>query len=954
MGGQLRFRTENMPCNAVTRRLSWSHVQALFNGLSAQRVAPFADLAGDDPAAIGLRVDLCGRGRRNGLRIVECLRERGLPALLLIEPLASGFGYAREGRFIADPSSIRSLAGTVREFPLGILARPGMALAHSAVSPVRLWRDAIDAFANNQLDFHGIGSPIGRDAGSLLSALWLYRAAGQLRAGPWLERLDRIALQSYEWLYEELPPELGPLRDGIASIEFSLDPGDDAVFMADFLVESRLRIQRRLHPHAGALVHSTPCGWIWVDPNGEESELDTDSVLRRLSSETMIRVGIVIDASHLETAPEECGRGSVRPLPWPFHSWMAIASDVDWTTHEHFELQAREICDRLALPFSGSAYLLSRSPRWPAWCGRESRRFEALCAHGLIDTVHGLIHSFNAVLLRSQIMLRSYLRVPLDGVATGGWGGVLLEIESAAPEPVSLEWETSTGRSLADALPPVAQVIACDRTYLIARFDPESPPEALAVSPTSGEVLIRSILLVDATGADFRRACASLSAQPRTPSVFTAHGGGAWVAEWGQCWSDYGLSIYPERAPLALDHPLSPFYAMRALREAGICFFNPLDLLFQDQTGDIRQLVEPRTAQDGTCYYAFRRYLHTDLAERHAPASWSFGKHAATATALPAVIQELLRRFQTAPAGEGAIIYTHLGNRVGNQTAPRLGWPEDLHAALSLLAEHYHGRDRDCPVPFRVWVDTAGALLAYAAVLRGIERHLRVQGSSINIRSWHDPAIGCTIPDIRRHGGAWLHGLTIYVEDPPASQVTIDDLDYPYFTHNPVDASGRPSITLVDARDASDAMADRAAHEVRSDGPPVEVWLPAKPHSLRNVTHWQLVLERHGEVDWQVGFETEDGDRFWAGEGHGNDWVLDASPAPGIQRVLAMVAAAGPRRPTGRLKRVCAGIRGCGRVLLHRVAFLRPWPGRHFFREPAGPLPKLISNGISHGRFRAC
>src|SRR5258708_22857886 len=170
------------------------------------------------------------------------------------------------------------------------------------------------------------------------------------------------------------------------------------------------------------------------------------------------------------------------------------------------------------------------------------------------------------------------------------------------------------------------------------------------------------------------------------PPIFTSHGGGEGVLTQGQLTTANGLAIYPERASQALDSQESPYYVLPRLKWAGVYFYNPLDVIFSPDLVRINDLLQAKTGQDGTPYYAFSRYFpRFDDANGLSPA-WSHGKHAATAQAFPAVLRYVVQEMRRTVPGIGCVIYTHLRNRVGNQTSLRLGCTEEMHQSWELLA----------------------------------------------------------------------------------------------------------------------------------------------------------------------------------------------------------------------------------------------------------------------------
>lgn len=913
---------------SASRRLVMADVDAILDALPF--TACSLDRLPSSPAArVGLRVDLCGRGRASREALLKSLRRRRLPALVLVEPLASGLGYPLEGRFIAADDALGNLSGELTGFPVGLLARPGFAIAHAVASPCRLWSDACDAFARAGLRVQGTGTPIGRDNGSLLSALWVYRAAGRLTMEAWLERLDMFPIQSFEWLYETLDGRFLPLLDGIETLETDTSTLPSPRFTADWLVHTAISVKRRLRPVGMQLMHSSPLGWLWIAQDGCERELDTADAIEHIRA-TEGPIGVVIDASHIAPAlqPDPVGRVR-RELPWPFHAWCALASDVDWSTHRHVESQIQSVCDEHALPYAASAYLHSRSRRWPAWDDDAGGIISQWCMEGLLDTVHGLVHSYDTLLLAQSVSTTTPLRIALDAERLAGRRALIVEFEGRMADAPSVSWEFHDVRSPA-SFKAISSPTADGNVLLIIRVDTDEQPIALWLTPLAAKLTIARITALTASRDDFATACEKLAERATHAPVFTAHGGGEDVARWGQLWSDYGLSIFPENRPWALDHPGSPFYAWPALRRAGVRFFNPLDLLFGHDATPISALLEPRRAQNDEHYYAFRRHLHSDPALSTTHSVRAFAKHAATAPALSTVIGALLQTFHAAPSGTGAIVYTHLGNRVGNQLSPRLGWGEDIHAALDALAEHYHALDQESALPFRVWVCTPATALAYAATLRGIDSHLHVDGNSVRIESWHDAALGHAIPDVTRFGGAWLHGLTVYVDDPMLSCVTIDGTVYRDLTLNRPDETGRPSISLVDARDAQ-PLIEGDSLALESDGSSVSRRVAVNA-SLRNVTHWRLEFAFTGDAMWEICLRSAAGGTIACIDSHESCRAHLAESGRSQWRVFPLFDGPHSQRKLGRVTEIDMLLHGSGSLRITRIDLLRPRAGTEFLK----------------------
>jgi len=445
-----------------------------------------------------------------------------------------------------------------------------------------------------------------------------------------------------------------------------------------------------------------------------------------------------------------------------------------------------------------------------------------------------------------------------------------------------------------------------------------------------------------------------LAACHLVPPIFTSHGGGEGVLTQGQLTTANGLAIYPERASQALDSPESPYYVLPRLKSAGVYFYNPLDVIFSPDLVRVNDLLQTKTGQDGSPYYAFSRYFpQFDDANGLSPA-WSHGKHAATAQAFPAVLRHVVQEMRRTVPGSGCVIYTHLGNRVGNQTSLRLGWTEEMHQAWELLAEYYSARDKDNVVPCRIWFAATASILAYAAVLKGLVRNLTVEGNEVRIVSWDDPNLGVSIPDPQNFGASWLHGITLYVPDASQTSVSVDGLPIRHFTCNAADATGRPSITLVDASHpvplvpgipedlAQWCHPGAVSFAIQDADGPLEITcaslentqnavIPVDHVSLRNATHWTFeVWAEDAETLWSLGFQTRACDWFEAGNRPGLSWLVQPVRVGEWHRVtFPLYDHAGSAVPHGSIEAVRINVSSDRRISLVKFrdpALLRPHP----------------------------
>lgn len=803
---------------------------------------------------IGLRIDICGRGQAQLDGILSMLRAGGFSALCLLEPLLSGLGHAREGRFVAHQAELAALARKLSDFAVGILARPGFAIAHAVSSPCLMWKDVLDSFEKAGMTSSGIGSPIGRDVSSLLSAVWLHRAAGSLVGQTPLEGLDPLPLHNYELLFETLDARLGPVLDGFDSYGAEFYTEAEKVFASDWLVYTELGVRRSLSSESVSFLHTTPKGWLAIQGGSDERELDTKRAIEWAKTIATPCLGIVLDLGHLKRAQQTIEKtASYRLLPWPFEFWLALSSDADWTTPANFKKQAKVVCE-LGLPFAGSAYLISHSRRWMSWHGNHETCAKSLYAKGLLDTVHGLIHSHDVIPLKIDRDKDKSLHIHLARDIVNKCRAILINLNACDTERLTFRWQAN-GRDLFSESFILKQIDPpTDRMDISVSLPGNLVPDALIIEPDLGSAKAVQAFALTTTSLEIKQSIQDLCDDGLHPTVFTAHGGGEKVVQWGQFWSDYGLAIYPDRASLALDHPQSPFCVFQDLRRSGVQFFNPMDLLFGHSLRSISQVVEPRTAQDQTEYYSFTRYL-SPFAADDSRRALSFAKHTATSSGISATISEVLNKFNYARMGDGCLIYTHLGNRVGNQLSPRLGWSEDCHAAFANLAECYRGQDVRNPLPHRIWVCRPSDALSYGAMLRGIKENMEVVGNKIFISSWFDSAIDKRVPDVTQYGGAWLHGLTVYLDEPLHASVEIDGVRYPHFTCNQTDETGRRSITLVDARDSQTLLSEPVTLCSTQTNEPSECVLECQG-CLDNITHVRVDLKSPSAARWEIGLGT--------------------------------------------------------------------------------------------------
>ena len=826
---------------------------------------------------VAVRID-AGNGLTDRLRqladSVLTLMPPPLP-LVLLPLVGPSFGFAVEGRFVLGEPAKQAIADLAHAgFPLGLLADALVTFADVLASPVAAWKTIAGELAETGIALAGAGAPYGCDLPAMLSAIWFWRASGRLAGETVLRDLNSLPLHGFEWEFEVWDDCL-PWCDGILAARIDrITTGASPCFVAPLNRCLDTRFERRFRLSADLLLHSDDAGWRAIDgASGAEQRLDNAGAVARLAALPRgARAVVAIDPRHCvlpHSRRRELPR--VHPLPWPCDNFLAVASDADWTTRPQATRTIERVCDDLGLPFAGSSYLTSLSRRWPAWsdvaCGGEAARFIAdRVDEGTADTIHGLAWSFEARVLaegtgseaaasrvhRMQpaepiadaagIMLLAEGRTPTVwpalrlGIVECGWTGEICPQESA-----------NRGDGRAWAIYPLPGYPLPGPTPLLVEAVEIRGSEALALRSWR-------LLVVRASRAAVAAILDEINRRGASPPVFTTHGGGQATVDWGQLRTQAGLRLLGYDGRMALDAPGSPFRALDLLREAGVAFFNPIDILFSEDLPTAAELLRPETGQDGTRYYAFARYRS---ARWDAPSKgFAHGKHVATAEGFAASVAELRHRFAWSDRPVGAILYTHLGNRIGNQDSPRLGWGEATHMAWETLAATSRtGVAPDAGLR-RIWVTTPGTVLAFAALVRGVEQHLTIAPEGARIRSWYDEHLGHAIPDPARWGTAWLHGLSLTLPTGAEPRLTVDDRPIDTVTLDREPNSGATILTVVDADERINLIPGPiavACGESRR--------LPVAEGSLRNVTHWGFCVS--GAVcGTRLGLETASGMLF--------------------------------------------------------------------------------------------
>jgi hypothetical protein len=933
-------------------RLTEQDLSAVLDTVAGRPQVPFLQLATQPQrSGFAIRID-CARGpNKPAAAMVGCIVAQAVEPLVMLPLVSEAFGSASEGVFRLSPQGIATVSSLVDGgVPVGLLADPAKCIADVLAAPGKCWQSVDAELRAAGYQINGYAAPVGRSLDAVLATLWIYRSLGRLSDFHPLSELKSLPFYNFEWLFETgLSGSCGFPADCFASFGIAaVDHGQER-FVRSLRVCTRLKLRREVRPNVDLMLHSDNDGWVVIDRSGVETSVETAVALgrmRELADEA--RVAVILDPAHFRpvtsanASKAHCTNDVVvRVLPWPYDYFLAISSDVDWTTYDHFDRTIHRIADELGMRFAGSAYLTCHSPLWPSWDAIESGRpreaglLRRWASEGFLDTIHGLTFSFEMATLveKPGEMGGGCILAPIRPLTLDGVYGFLLIADAPT---TTTGWPSLIVRTDHGSVPipgPAEAYVELDReVVLVYRLEKATQSllrcvEVIAREPDLQLQVMQTLRLSAAPVArlDMLARC------NLNPVVFTAHGGGEGADRYGQLWTTYGLSIYPENRRWALDRPGTPLYALPALRNAGIKFYNPLDILFSSELPTIVTLLRPEVAIDGSSYYSFKRYRpDRQLSDR----TWSHGKHIATAQALPAVLDELFHRFYWAPTASGAIIYTHLGNRVGNAASLRLGWSEELHAALERLAEYAAGKDKSAPMPYRIWVTTPGAALVYAATIGGLQDHISADAAGIHITSWFDSALGHRIPDPAEFGMGWLHGVTIYLPDGAPARVQVDGVPVKRLTINPPDETGRPSVTIVDDGDCLPLIPDLAEGPLLVEaGKGMVCQVPLDNVPLRNATHWSFNIKVSAGLAWRIILETDNGDRFGAGTRPDNDWPLAAAKdlAAGVCYTLAFDGTVGARQPTGRLVGLRVEIAPgppSGVLALYEAVVLRPQPAR--------------------------
>lgn len=944
------------------------------------------------------RMDCSGELSAESESCLAMAREYGMIPLALL-PVAAGndAGVACEGRLLMSDEYLASLVSLHREYGCGygFLADPLAVITRLLSNPLMIWTNTREKITQEGLTIHGYGCSFHNDRASLLNMIWVYRVAQKLITGNYMDLLSRLGFDCREWTYVKSgdPMWLRPL-DGLSDISFTV-ARDERVYLRDAQITTDLAPELTRRPFLDTILYTDRAGWRKIDRGGDEGAIELDDVLAAVANgEALKNIGLIIDPSDIawERGAKHARTNTadtpvVRTLPYPYHYYLAICSDIDWSTHSHFTGAVDVICDELGMRYSGSAYLCSRDPKWPSLCGdaNTANGMERLdpgnpvlhwAGEGLIDTIHGVAYSYDSLTLGRNVGCSAgeaviELRPSID---MSGYDGVMIATSSIVDpsRPPRIALLGQSGRKIHMTMNG-SYTAGRPRSQHITYHPNETLDEAIkgiVLSNCPDGFVAREITTLYAGEPSVSAMLRLLGSYNLTMPVFTTHGGGS-DRKFASLGTAQYCAINDIDTSMAMDNPGSPFYLLPALKSFGARFFNPEGLFSDDALRDIDTLVEPMTTISGERIYAFCRYYSSR------DYKLSYGKHNATAQGIAVTLDEIIHRLRRAEPGKGCVVYTHLGHRVGNNITSRLGWNEEVFASLGRVAEYSQGKDRDNTVPYRIWFAPTSAILTYSAVMKGIRSAIRYENGDIHITSWHDPALGHSIPNPTEFGESWLHGVTIAIPENASGRVYVDGTECLYYTTNPPDALSGKSVTIVDAASKRQLIpaVESVALEENADAEPPDLAAEnaAEPvvirvtagsqtvrhefeiHelSLRNATHWTFEIFAKNTLDeWELGFTTDSGETFTAGTGSRVQWNARWNGGSSWKRfTFSLDDAAGPARPRGKIVRMLFGARGHApghEVLFRDISLIRPQSARR--RTPNNRILAGRVYAINDGR----
>lgn len=638
-------------------------------------------------------------------------------------------------------------------------------------------------------------------------------------------------------------------------------------------------------PEGELLIYTDWDGWHIIHANGEQERVTFTNLKRIIANVSKGKIQLIVDCNHISHKMQSEDSSEFRSLPYPFHHYISINSDIDWSQYNHIEDTAKIICDELGLPLSGSTYTFSPEKTWPSWsnddlygCGLLQNHYN----YGLIDTFHGLSYSFDTVhfVLDRYENGVSYFKCDRK-ICLSKYDGILVELSDRDASPPIVNFLSASGKEVKLNLADSYALKNGTRHHYRHKSGDEQIYGSVLLISLSRKVSAEFVLSVQttfATRTSLDELLEKLHADNISVPLLTMHGGGVGTRTYGVPVTEKALLQKNENFSYSMDDKNSPYYVGPIYKSNGVAFFNPVGLFASSNTVNLDKLLSITKNKDGSESYIFSRFTSQRFHEDGTSPNFGYGKRTSSTQGLPYNLKELFQRLQNTGIGEGALIYTHLGHRVGNQNSLRLGWNEELMSALSLIAENYHGIDIQNPCHNRLWIAPTSQILQYSLIMRYISNNTHIDAKQINISSWFDPVLRQWLPNYETYQDAWLHGVTIYVQTFKGLSISLDQNKLKYYVRNMPDSSGKNSVTIVNStnkiRLASGVSISSQLNPGVKKQPIIDnsfnyisqCSVDVPNISLRNVSHWTFRLRVRAPINKiEIGICTNYGHTFLFG-----------------------------------------------------------------------------------------
>jgi len=330
--------------------------------------------------------------------------------------------------------------------------------------------------------------------------------------------------------------------------------------------------------------------------------------------------------------------------------------------------------------------------------------------------------------------------------------------------------------------------------------------EFVLTGPRKSKLTVKDLCLLSDTRETVRNEIQVLSQFNMFFSTFTSHGIGV-VLGAQTCSSPLSMDYR-----WCADYPANIHFLKDLLEAYGLRFFNTFSNASQHSILPLGEILKPFVFNDGRLGYDFRRYAYLkqypngafnldDFSINGQATNYSLadylGYHIRGAV-------KTMERFS-----DGAMIYTHAGvrdriimqeeRRKGVNVNPLDTFNRNSREALHLLSNRYFNFDGNVPDTARIWVAPTGVILRQARISRNVGESVwySAERNMVYVRTVFDPILQKPLPD-PQNGVLDLCGLTVYVNDSATARVFVDDQEVSHLIRNPVDHTGRESITIAD------------------------------------------------------------------------------------------------------------------------------------------------------------